>query len=54
MTALNEARIYEALEGIIGSDRIAGLQVDPDGAVLFSITVNPQEGTAMEDIRQKA
>lgn len=54
MTALNEARIYKALEGIVSPDRIAGLQVDPDGAVLFSITVNPQEGTAMEDTRQKA
>lgn len=54
MTALNEARIYEALEGILGLDRIAGLQVDPDGAVLFSIAVKPEEGTAMEDTRQKA
>ena len=54
MTTLNTQTIYDALDGIIESNRISGLQVDPDGCVLFSILVDPAEGTQMEDARQKA
>ena len=54
MMTLNTQTIYEALDGIIESNRITGLQVDPDGSVLFSILVDPAEGTQMEDARQEA
>jgi ATP-binding protein involved in chromosome partitioning len=54
MPALNEALIYDALSGILPKDRIAGLQVDPDGSVLFSILVSADEGPAMEETRQRA
>ena len=51
---INNAEIYNALNGIIESNRITGLQIDNDGAVLFSILVDPSQGTGMEDIRQQA
>lgn len=54
MAAIKAEAIYDALNGIIERDKITGLQVDPDGSVLFSILVDPAQGTAMEDIRQKA
>lgn len=46
--------IIEALEGIVPLDKIKGLTVDADGSVLFSILVDPAQGPAMEEVRQKA
>lgn len=49
-----EDKIYSALEDIIPESRINGLQVDNDGSVMFSILVDPAQGTVMEDVRQQA
>jgi ATP-binding protein involved in chromosome partitioning len=49
-----EKNITKALDGIVPVDRIKGLTIDGDGSVLFSILVDPVQGTAMEELRQKA
>jgi len=46
--------IESALSTVIPLDKIKGLTVDDDGLVLFSILVDPAQGTIMEEIRQKA
>lgn len=46
--------ILKALTGIISEEKISGLQVDKQNAVLFSILVDPKEGAKMETVRQKA
>ncbi len=46
--------IYTALEGIVPADKIKGLSVEADGSVLFSIMVDPAQGTQMEEMRQQA
>lgn len=51
---MNKDKIYSVLEDVVPKDRIHGLQVDDDGSVLFSIQVDPAQGTAMEDLRIRA
>jgi len=51
---IQEQNIYEALEDIVPQDRLRGLHIDEQNNVLFSIIVDPQSGTQMEDLRQKA
>jgi len=49
-----KSEIQEALRDIVPLDKIKGLTVDADGSVLFSVLVDPAQGPAMEDLRQKA
>lgn len=49
-----EKDIQDALKDIVSLDKIKGLTVDADGSVLFSILVDPAQGTMMEETRQKA
>lgn len=51
---VNQSDVLKALEGIVPMDKISGLIVDKKNVVLFSILVDPSQGAAMEDIRQKA
>lgn len=51
---VNQNDILKALTGIISEEKISGLQVDKQNAVLFSILVDPKEGAEMETVRQKA
>ncbi|HPD83728.1 MAG: Mrp/NBP35 family ATP-binding protein [Alphaproteobacteria bacterium] len=51
---MNIEKIYEVLEDIIPQDKISGLEIDTKGHVIFSILVDPAQGTAMEDLRQRA
>lgn len=51
---MNRDKIYHALENIIPRESIGGLEVSADGSVLFSVLVDPAQGTVMEDIRQRA
>ena len=54
MANITAENIYNSLSGLVKKDRISGLHIDPGGEVLFSILIDPAQGTAMEDIRQKA
>ena len=49
---IQEQNIYDALKDIMPSTHIKGLHIDGQGAVLFSIVVDPALGTQMEDLRQ--
>jgi ATP-binding protein involved in chromosome partitioning len=51
---VNKNDILKVLVGIVLDDKISGLQVDESNAVLFSISVDPKQGAAMEEMRQKA
>ena len=51
---MNRDKIYHALEDIVPRESIGGLEVGADGSVLFSVLVDPSQGTVMEDIRQQA
>ncbi len=55
---IQEQNIYEALQDIVPQDRVQGLHIDGQGNVLFSIVIDSaqknQQGTKMEDLRQKA
>ena len=51
---MNKKIIYQALQAVLPEERIKGLQIDAQGGVLFSILVDPSEGTEMEDLRQQA
>ena len=51
---MDKQTIYKALESVVSVDRVKGLQVDDCGNVLFSIVVDPAQGTQMEDIRLNA
>ncbi len=51
---MNKKIIYQALQAVLPEERIKGLQIDAQGGVLFSILVDPTEGTEMEDLRQQA
>lgn len=51
---MDKESIYTALADFLPSDKIRGVQIDPDGSVLFSILVDPMQGTKMEETRQKA
>lgn len=51
---MDKQTIYKALENVISSDYVRGLQIDESGHALFSIIVDPAQGTKMEDIRQRA
>ncbi len=53
-TIMNKEIIYQALQAVLPEERIQGLQIDAQGGVLFSILVDPSEGTEMEDLRQQA
>jgi ATP-binding protein involved in chromosome partitioning len=46
--------IYNSLTGTVPAERIAGLQIDAEGNVLFSILVDPAQGAALEDLRLEA
>lgn len=50
---IQEQNIYRVLNDIVPQDRIQGLNISPEGDVLFSIVIDPKQGTEMEDIRQK-
>ena len=50
---LTEEMIHHSLHDIVSADRVAGLHID-EGAVQFSIKVDPDAGSAMEDLRQKS
>lgn len=50
----NKDDIYDALKGIAEKDKINGLHIGEDGHVVFSILVDPVQGTQLEDMRQKA
>jgi len=51
---MDKQTIYKALERVVSTDRVKGLQVDDSGNALFSIIVDPAQGTEMEDIRLNA
>ncbi len=51
---IQEQNIYEILKDIVPQNRIRGLHIDEENNVLFSIVINPSQGTEMEDLRQKA
>ena len=51
---IQKDQILEALDGIIPPDHIRGLTLESDGSVIFSILVDPAQGTTMEETRQKA
>lgn len=51
---MDKQTIYKALENVVSADRVRGLQVDETGHALFSIVVDPAQGTQMEDIRLNA
>jgi ATP-binding protein involved in chromosome partitioning len=51
---MDKRQIYEALQGVVSPEHVQGLQIDENGVVLFSLIVDPADGTAMEDMRQQA
>lgn len=54
MSKLKPQDIYDALENIVPKEYIQGLQIDGGRDVMFSIMVDPDLGTKMEDLRIKA
>lgn len=54
MPQLNNEDIYEILDDIVPRARVSGLQIDENGHVIFSILVDPAEGTKLEDMRLAA
>lgn len=52
--SIQQDQIMAALDGIVAQDRIRGLALESDGSVIFAIVVDPAQGTAMEETRQKA
>ena len=51
---LKEDQIYDVLSPIVDRKSIQGLQIAPDGGVLFMIEVDARQGASMEPMRQKA
>lgn len=49
-----EARILDVLQSTLPDYQVEGIQLLENGEVLFSIVVDPNQGTEMEDLRQKA
>ncbi|MEM7618360.1 MAG: Mrp/NBP35 family ATP-binding protein [Pseudomonadota bacterium] len=49
-----KSQIYEVLKDTVESDAISGLHIDDNQHLIFSITVDPARGTALEDMRQEA
>lgn len=51
---VKEKNIIKALDTIVLKDKISGLHIAKDNSVLFSILIDPSQGAAMEEMRQKA
>lgn len=47
-------KIFDALEDIVSKEAISGLHIDENAHVIFSISVDPSKGTALEDLRIEA
>lgn len=51
---MNKDKIIEKLKNIIAKDKISGLEIDAQGHVLFSMSIDPAMGAEMETLRQRA
>lgn len=51
--AIESQEVIQSLQGIIDERNIAGLHID-NGIVQFSLNVDPNEGGALEELRQQA
>ena len=49
-----KSQIFEVLKDIVKPTTISGLHIDENQHVIFSISVDPSKGTALEDMRQEA
>lgn len=54
MQDLIKSQILECLDSIIPADKISGFHIDAKQNVVFSIIVNPAQGTKLEDLRLEA